>query len=874
MLLALLDQAGGQDAVNQLGAFWKQVEEGKALEAVASPCSRATKEGLEGALERIDQSAPEEVKQWLSKHATGEDGKMNVGKAVNKSVDLLNSDAIVAQVQDLVGQGAGVLDQLGSLKDDGMFQAALAALTSEEMESKLVKGIEELDPEQLVQDAELAMTDQAARQRLVGTAKDACLDFLLEYLPSMPVPPIDGEHDMLEYSIKNLDLSGFHLRKEDVTVTLGDLTSDQSQPVLAIEAANISAQFTSLQWSYKQKYFPYLEGSGSADAHVSQAAIQLSLQLRRQIRTRKGKSGGGSGDGEDYLSRLLVTQGRKDAPSLIWEPVLMLSDCKIAIPSLELEVKEDRLSWVYNVLASLFRSSVREYVMASLHSTIEENADALLSTINSIVQDSWPAVVAATGAELENLPLLESNGSREMGAMSRRRDLFRRRGGKRVRLELAKEGPLGLHLDISTKRSYIRFSGVVEGGQAVQPVEELEKEVGALAGAFLVGVDDVNLSNKSVAEALVLIKQPIRPKVLTFVLPAPKLNSDPGQGNAGGAVDLSPISVEFRSVSLGLRLIGSRLIPQLVEVTGFAKAPDGSMLPAEACQVIEPGMLLLSVNGAELWGMPLKQVAITLRDAALATEHGAVVRLAFLPSPMVSVRFRAPPSDMILAKVPAPGDRQLTVVTGFQPSSHAGPVERTGLVLPGDTLLSANDLVFPGSSGDLHVDLQDLARLTFPASFTFRRASGTGEAAGASGGDGDGTGAGGVDGGDVQEVRVRVDKLEAEDQGRLWMNFVLGKDGRPVLSRFSRPAGPGAEEQRVRPGMVLQAVGQKLVEREKWTAEQSMEQVQSSEYPANVLTFLDMELLFAIQRIHSSKEEANQTKQESGGSPKPGKGQG
>ena len=42
---------------------------------------------------------------------------------------------------------------------------------------------------------------------------DACLEFLLQYLPSMPIPPIDGEKDMMEYSVRNLDMSGFKVSR-------------------------------------------------------------------------------------------------------------------------------------------------------------------------------------------------------------------------------------------------------------------------------------------------------------------------------------------------------------------------------------------------------------------------------------------------------------------------------------------------------------------------------------------------------------------------------------------------------------------------------------------------------------------------------------
>lgn len=42
---------------------------------------------------------------------------------------------------------------------------------------------------------------------------DSCLDFLLDYLPSMPIPPITGLKDNVEYTISQLDMSGFKLNK-------------------------------------------------------------------------------------------------------------------------------------------------------------------------------------------------------------------------------------------------------------------------------------------------------------------------------------------------------------------------------------------------------------------------------------------------------------------------------------------------------------------------------------------------------------------------------------------------------------------------------------------------------------------------------------
>jgi hypothetical protein len=234
--------------------------------------------------------------------------------------------------------------------------------------------------------------------------KDACLEFLLQYLPSMPIPPIDGEENGLEYSVSNLNLNRFKLKKEDVHLTLGDfsvlnqaadaaraaeptieeLGDDVSaggssaatssvaavaappgrdvplQPppppqgplpplpppsprestassggevegappsappnstLLTVQADNISAEFVDLRWSYKQQYFPYLEGGGTCDAKVSGCRIALAFDLRRDFRRKRtdesdqsataAKSGSSSGGSSSEGGVVALPSGSK-----------------------------------------------------------------------------------------------------------------------------------------------------------------------------------------------------------------------------------------------------------------------------------------------------------------------------------------------------------------------------------------------------------------------------------------------------------------------------------------------------------------------------------------------------------------------------------
>lgn len=59
-------------------------------------------------------------------------------------------------------------------------------------------------------------------------------------------------------------------------------------------------------------------------------------------------------------------------------------------------------------------------------------------------------------------------------------------GGRVLHFELSEPGPLGLHLDINTKRGIVRFSAPVEGGQAATRVAEVEAQL-ALSGRKLKG---------------------------------------------------------------------------------------------------------------------------------------------------------------------------------------------------------------------------------------------------------------------------------------------------------------------------------------------------------------------------------------------------
>lgn len=63
----------------------------------------------------------------------------------------------------------------------------LERLADPELEARIMRGIESIDTDKLLDTAERAVADAEARARLLEGIKDSTVDFLLEYLPHIEV---------------------------------------------------------------------------------------------------------------------------------------------------------------------------------------------------------------------------------------------------------------------------------------------------------------------------------------------------------------------------------------------------------------------------------------------------------------------------------------------------------------------------------------------------------------------------------------------------------------------------------------------------------------------------------------------------------------
>ena len=135
----------------------------------------------------------------------------------------------VKAAADLIDQHKGVTDVMmqqmmkhGGTEDGNLSAEALLASAANYVEQvdekKITDAIGNLDVKEWQEWGEKVATDETERQKLVNQVKDSALEFLLQYLPSIQVPPIQGEKDNVEYTISNIDLGGFKIKKEGVDV--------------------------------------------------------------------------------------------------------------------------------------------------------------------------------------------------------------------------------------------------------------------------------------------------------------------------------------------------------------------------------------------------------------------------------------------------------------------------------------------------------------------------------------------------------------------------------------------------------------------------------------------------------------------------------
>jgi len=411
----------GQALINSLSTFIKGTVETKGIELLdlvteyakdassfkanakkhKAMLSRAAK-GVKKLIEEDD-----ELKEWVDKgkellkqKTAGAQGVLQtVVSSEDGGAETLLSEETLAQASQK-GQEA-----LQKLKDSAIGQDLLRKGTQVLTE---LQSSEQLRPENLVEAAQRLGSDPNARQELVTKVKDAALEFLLQYLPTLKVPPLEADDESKTVTLRNIDLSGFKVLSKDVDVTL----LDQG---LLVTAKNIICDMKNLEWNFKAKTFPYLSTGGTAESQAHGISLSLILELIKkpkpqasqpQAATADSKTATPEAAGESKSSGLDKLDEIFDNE---YELILLKPRRQkgyVTMPELSVRIADSWFSSLYNVLLSWFSNEVRAYVEYQVNQVIESKSSVLLGTVNRYAHEYLPILARVKDKVKEKAPQL------------------------------------------------------------------------------------------------------------------------------------------------------------------------------------------------------------------------------------------------------------------------------------------------------------------------------------------------------------------------------------------------------------------------------------------------------------------------------------
>jgi hypothetical protein len=119
-------------------------------------------------------------------------GELALGSVLDEIVHVLNDDSILEAGSKIAQHTEEVLDALEGASDNQLISDALKMVEKAGIDKDgILREIEKLDVQDLMETAGSAMTDERARRKLLSAATDTALDFVLRILPSMPVPDFE-----------------------------------------------------------------------------------------------------------------------------------------------------------------------------------------------------------------------------------------------------------------------------------------------------------------------------------------------------------------------------------------------------------------------------------------------------------------------------------------------------------------------------------------------------------------------------------------------------------------------------------------------------------------------------------------------------------
>lgn len=508
----------------------------------------------------------------------------------------------------------------------------------------VTKAIAEVKLENLASWGSTITTNKQKRQEFIDRVKDHCLDFFMSVLPSIKVDTISGVEEGIEYSIAKLDLSNFRVRKERVKVRMGTVVDEE---LFTVRATHLTALLKGFEWTFAQKYFPYVNGGGLADAELSGGVISLGFKAEKKI---------------------------VDHETGEFKPTLVLNSMEIEIrDELKITVQGSWFSAIYNMLASVFAALIREYLAKTMESKLLGHMIRLLKTLNDQMDNYWPLILQLLDVRVEDLPPASPwRGAKEVDIQPQQMDIsFSKREG--IPFVFAR-GVLNKYVVVS------RILDLEMSNGGANAADLLKVPVGSSALA----INGFSCSKLTLGEFNDLLQTLPLPYNVRFTLAA----EDPARTRQQRVVPRPEVfSVVFRQEGpFGLRLRNRPLSLYGAIVLGFTASGD-TKSAAEQSGKIQPGQLLTRMNDTDLRFKKLPEILTILKAA---TKRPVTLHFASSPDGIVKVRHWPPMIELEVSDEEAADGRNYVVISAF--SRVPSFAQKSHVVHLGDVLLSVNGM--------------------------------------------------------------------------------------------------------------------------------------------------------------------------------------
>ena len=649
----------------------------------------------------------ERVRSIVESSSTGD---ISSGNPLDSIKTMLDDESTVNLGQSMIMKGERVLDVIEDASKSKHFENIMSSVRQAGLtEDAVINSLQQIDVDDIISNVDDLVNDDAARRNMVAGATDSALEFLLKFLPSVEIPKLEGVKDGTMYSIADISLDGFKLQKEDIDVQIAGISANayaekkrasasstgdslrsssespssispssspsgestpqppqspaelpdvKSNELLVIRVDNIQAQLEGIKWSFEQTYFPHMNGEGMADASVGNAHLLLKFELRKK---KKKKA-----DNTD--STILPTSTSSSslsssfAPlsSATHEPVLCLNERSCTIESMNLNLKGDSMSWLYNMLASLFKNLLKEYVVKTVMEALSNSSGYLLETLNSTLSVHWPLLLKMSKLSVDDLEEVDETAIT---------DTTKIMGKDIVELVWREPVPLGMKLLMNDGSGEVKVVEFPRGGQAIRVAEAADFDPKMFRGATIcgvngrkfveppsafsnraagsrgssVGLNDGGVNNSKIQQVLAALKEPGRPKSIEFLISESERTrimrllgkNDDGDGGSVGNSTLTrnasktvsevsisrggPIGLQFGTVEdeLGLKVLG------------FKEGAENDQ--------IKIGSILVSINGSYVHGSD--DNAKKAMDAFKAVGDKRPITLGFVEPATITKKF-------------------------------------------------------------------------------------------------------------------------------------------------------------------------------------------------------------------------------------------